>query len=62
MATDLIIIFIQKEMSNQYYKCEYYTVIDPYGNTETRYVYGHYQGCTDTWGFKDLLMLTHHYL
>lgn len=40
-------------MSHQYYKCKYYTVIDPYGNTETRYVYGHYQGSTDTWGFKD---------
>lgn len=40
-------------MSSQYYKCEYYETIDPYGNTETRYVYGHYQGCTDIWEFKD---------
>lgn len=40
-------------MSNQYYKCEYYQPIDFYGNTEIRYVYGHYQECTDTWGFKD---------
>lgn len=40
-------------MSSQYYKCEYYETIDPYGNIETRYVYGYYQGCTDTWEFKD---------
>lgn len=36
-----------------YYKKSYRVIVNPYGDTEQRWVYGHYNSVVDTWSFKD---------
>jgi hypothetical protein len=38
---------------NIYKYATYDEIIDPYGTTVTKYIYGHYNSVVDTWGFKD---------
>lgn len=37
----------------RYYKASYRELVNPYGDTEQRYIYGHYNSVVDTWAFKD---------
>ena len=36
-----------------YYKKSYRVIVNPYGDTEERWIYGHYNSVVDTWTFKD---------
>ena len=36
-----------------YYKASYTEIVSPYGDTEKRWIYAHYNSVVDTWTFMD---------